>query len=792
MSQEDLNTQEEAVELDELTGIEQGTVIDMRDALSRGFGDYARYTIQERGLPDLRDGLLPVQRRILYGMNEMGNIHSKPMVKAARSVGEVMGKYHPHGDSSIYGAMMRLSKDWVLNYPLIEPKGNNGSIDGDSYAAMRYVELRLSKIANYLLDNIHKKGLIEWGKNFDDSLDEPKYLPAQYPNILIGGVNSISTGYASKIPPHNLKEILKAAILLLDNPNTPFKDLGILGPDLPTGGVIINGKEAERIYSVGKGTFRVRGRYTVEQDTKRSKTKRVVFTEIPYESKKPDIEEAIHKLLNNKQLNGVVSVQDESDKDGIRFVITVTRDTDVDLLTDILFKKTPLQGTVNLNMTVIDQGRPYRMGIIPLLNKFNAFRLGIVQRELEADNEVDKKRLHILEGLFVLAENTDAIIKLVKESSSKGDARTKLMTEFGISELQANAILELQVHRMSQVSLDEFKNEHAEVSERVSTRDTILASEELLKETVKVQYQDILEDQKKVLKRKTKVLKDVKEVEIKLDALIQKEEVYVGVTPTGFIKRSTARSYTATDKEGFDEFAIKTTTHDHVILWTDKGQYMYYPVHELDDMRWGDEGVHASRLGAELDEDETFIGISEYKKDANYLLVRTSGKGKLGKAEELEVARFRKTYSCGSVKDGERVVCVGLIDPSETIELRTSRYLKTTGEVKEESLVVKVEDIGEIGVKAYGRLLVRLGKSKTLESVSIVGSEGIDEVGKASNEREVIYKKPSIKFNQMPQPFTNESLLESELVEESEDLEEDDVEEQVENEGTSESVDLFE
>lgn len=755
---------------------ENVSVIDIRDAASRSYGDFAGYVIKDRGLPDLRDGLLPVQRRVLYGMHRMGNTHNKPTIKSARSVGEVMGKYHPHGDSSIYSALTRLTKDWLVLYPLVELQGNKGSIDGDNPASMRYTEARLSKMSTYLLEDLDKKEVIDWRKNFDDTLDEPVYLPAQYPNVLIAGVASIASGYASTIPPHNLKEVLESCIYLLDNPQAVYSDLPFKGPDFPTGGILINGKELERIYTAGSGSFKVRAKYHVEQESKRAKTKKIVFTEMPYGVKKPTIIEKGLDLLNSKQLNGVISIEDESGRDGIRLAVTVGRDVDVDVLTEILYQKTPLQSNSHLNLTVIDKGRPVRLGLIPVLKKFNNHRLGVIKRTLIADNNTDMKRLHILEGLFVLVNNTDAIIKLVKESDGKADAREKLMDLYNLDTLQANAILEMQVHRMSRVSMADYQGEYDSLTESVEARTILINDDELLKQYLIKQYEDIIEAEGKLLDRRTKVLDDVDEVDIKLDTLVQKEDVYVGVTEDGFIKRSTPRSYKATDTSNLSGFSIKTDTHHSVIVWGNKGNYVFYPVHELDEVKWGDTGTHISRLGSTFEDDELIIGLSEYDEDAYYFMLRDSMKGKLGLAKDLSTTRFRSSYSYGGVDDGELVIKAGLINIDTPVAIETTRYLKSKRETLCEHLVFKWDEVTPIGVKGKGRLFAKLGIYKELSDVYFVSNLEDDAnygiVGRSTGalDESVIPVIPNSMYNQDPQPYIKQELL---VVDESVDSDED-------------------
>lgn len=932
---EELNTQ---TQLETTTSIAK---IDMRDALAESFSSYAREVIMDRALPDLRDGLLPVQRRIIYAMNESRYTHTKPMVKSAKIVGEVMGKYHAHGDcidrgtlvyldtgevrsigdlyeetlddpnktygiyavdaegklvratlsdvrigqyadevyhitlsngytlkvtsnhpflaynqewikaedltvntplfnarlyddlgypkvdddfkliitdiqieqtkqrpmydftvegvanalfvassdnqtfvslhnSSIYGAMVRQSQDWIVGNPLIDFQGNNGSIDGDGAASMRYTEARLSKSAKYLLEGLHKQGVVDWVKNYDDTLEEPVFLPAQYPNILVQGVKGISVGYATDIPPHNLKEILESCILLIDDPTLTYSKLKVKGPDLPTGGTIVNGKDLAKLYSTGAGSVKVRGNFRIEQANKRSKLRQIVFYEIPYGTNKPDIVGQIKDLLDDKQLNGVRDVRDESGSEGIRLVVEIDRDANSEVLTEILFKKTALESRVNVNCVMISGKKPKLMPLVDILNEFNEFRLETVRKELLADNQVDLNRSHILEGLLILSQHTDAIIKLVKESQGKSDARDQLIAQYSLSEVQANAILELQIHRMSRVSQDEYQDELNRRQEQINQRNMILNDDELLKYEVKNGYQSIIDDLGTSIKRKTKVVRDVKDVDITVNNLIQQEQVAVGIDEEGNLKRSTLRSYHATESKG-NEFTLLTDTHKHVLIWTSHGNYVYYPVFNIKEGRWGDEGPNITSYGIKLEPDERIIGISEHDPDAQVLVIRNTGRGKVSNAKDLEMARINNIYSLGGVRTNEEVSYVGLVKGDEAIEIVTSRYVKKDKTTLYERLVFNLSDLEPIGVKAGGRSLVKIAKSKTLERVTIVEplDTSADDIGGSTKDIETKTVIPNNVYNQQPQFFIDESLLAQTVEEDVDDEGLEDCEEQL-------------
>lgn len=663
-------------------------------------------------------------------------------------------------NSSIYGAMVRQSQDWIVGNPLIDFQGNNGSIDGDGAASMRYTEARLSKSAKYLLEGLHKQGVVDWVKNYDDTLEEPVFLPAQYPNILVQGVKGISVGYATDIPPHNLKEMLESCILLIDDPTLTYSKLKVKGPDLPTGGTIVNGKDLAKLYSTGAGSVKVRGNFRIEQANKRSKLRQIVFYEIPYGANKPDIVGQIKDLLDDKQLNGVRDVRDESGSEGIRLVVEIDRDANSEVLTEILFKKTALESRVNVNCVMISGKKPKLMPLVDILNEFNEFRLETVRKELLADNQVDLNRSHILEGLLILSQHTDAIIKLVKESQGKSDARDQLIAKYSLSEIQANAILELQIHRMSRVSQDEYQDELNQRQEQINQRNTILNDDELLKYEVKNGYQSIIDDLGTSIKRKTKVVRDVKDVDITVNNLIQQEQVAVGIDEEGNLKRSTLRSYHATESKG-NEFTLLTDTHKHVLIWTSQGNYVYYPVFNIKEGRWGDEGPNITSYGIKLEPDERIIGISEHDPDAQVLVIRNTGRGKVTNAKDLEMARINNIYSLGGVRTNETVSYVGLVKGDEAIEIVTSRYVKKDKSNLYERLVFSLSDLEPLGVKAGGRSLVKIAKSKTLERVTIVESldTSADDIGGSTKVIETQTAIPNNVYNQQPQFFIDESLL---------------------------------
>lgn len=731
--------------------------VDIRDEIASSFAAYAKDVIMDRALPDIRDGLLPVQRRVIYGMHKMRLLPTNKQVKSARIVGEVMGKYHPHGDVALYGAMARMSKEWVMRHPLVTMFGNNGSVDGDTPAAMRYTEARLSKPAIKLLEGLSKQGVVDWQKNYDDALDEPQYLPAQFPNILVNGASGISVGYASDIPPHNLKEVLESCILILDDPTLTFEQLAIQGPDFPTGAEIINKNELARIYNVGEGSIRVRAKYYLEETSKRAKYNKLVFYEMPYNVKKPDVLLQIKTLLEQKLLNGVGSIMDDTNKEGTRLVLQIEKGVNHASLADVLYQKTSLQANVTYNCVVIADGKPRVLGINELLRRYNKFRIETVRRELEADNEVDRKRLHILDGMLILADNVKDIIAIIEKSKTKDESRQALIGTYQLSVEQANTILELQLHRINRASKEDFQTEHNQRTQQLAHRQNILNTKALLLQYVKDGYLSLIEEFKATTKRLTTVTSEEVKVNVDIESMIQLEDVAVGVTPDGYIKRSSIRSYQSTES-AYNGFSLETNTHQHVLLFTNKGNYVYLPVHELKEGRWGDEGSHLSTMGVDFLEGEQIVSVSEYEEDALVFILRKSGTGKVSHAKDFPVSRHSAIYTCGGVEDGDEVYFAGLVSEQDTLAISTKQELKT--KTKYGSFLLNIYDLAPIGVKAKGRKLVKLSKTKDIINCVTVQGDGEEtKFNTGTNDIELTPILPYKLFNQQPNTLTDPQLL---------------------------------
>lgn len=729
------------------------TQLYLADEIKDSMGSYAKETLRERSIPDLRDGMLPVHRRIIYAMYNQKWFHNRQRVKSVKVVGEVIGQYHPHGDASIYNAIARQSQDWIVRHPLIDMQGNNGSIDGDPPASARYTEARLSKIAEYLYEDLKIPESIDWQLNFDESTKEPKFLPAEYPNIMIQGISGIAYGHASEIAPHNLEEILKSCILLVDNPDLSFEDLHVKGPDFPTGATIINGKDMKEIYETGKGTIIVRADYDIE--THRGK-RSIVFKNVPYKIDKPGAVLKIQDLIDEKELPGALTVRDESSKD-VRIVVELDEDADEKILTEIIYQKTALQSNFNMNMTMISQGKPKRLSLVSVLNQFNAFREETNRRILTRQNELDKERMHIIEGFFILLNHTDDIIEIIKNSKGKASARPILMEKYQLTEPQANAILDLRIHRISQNDKDAYIEEYKEKKEKVENREILLSDQEIMNAYMKMKYNKILEEMKDHTERQTKVLLDIENVEIDPEDLIVKENTVVGVNPEGQIKRSTVRSYNATENDDERYFRIETDTHQDLVIFTNKGHYFYLPVIDIKEGRWNQDGSNISSYGISLESDEHIISIAEYEEDALLLVFRENGKGKLTKSKEIPKTQMRK-YSFGGSKEDSDVLIAGFIDPEQPLQFRTLKTYKTKKDPVLESINLDPETIGTNGIGAFGKQLFNLKNKEFIDIIPLSKNVEIDKLGHATTPLEDEHlgiDYPNKLYNQDPQPLRN-------------------------------------
>ena len=573
--------------------------LNLEDVMGDRFGRYSKYIIQDRALPDIRDGLKPVQRRILYAMSIDGNTSDKQFRKSAKTVGNVIGNFHPHGDSSVYEAMVRMSQDWKLRDVLIEMHGNNGSMDGDPAAAMRYTEARLSKISEELLCDLDKQ-TVEFVLNFDDTEEEPTVLPARYPNLLVNGATGISAGYATEIPTHNLGEVIDATIHAIDHPKATVKELMqfVKGPDFPTGGIIQGIEELEQSYETGRGKVVIRSKTKIEP-IKGGKTQ-IIITEIPYEVNKALLVKKIDEIRLNKKIDGIAEVRDESDRTGLQIVVELKKEANAEGILNYLLKNTDLQVNYNFNMVAIDERRPVQVGLKTILTSYINFQKEVITRRTQYDLKKAQNRLHIVDGLMKALSILDEVIALIRNSKDKKHAKERLVETYDFTMIQAEAIVSLQLYRLTNTDITILQNEKLDLNEQIATFLSILKSEKTLLQVMKSELRDL--KKKYATPRLTQIQAEIEEIKIETEVLVTEEEVYVVATKQGYYKRVSPRSFasSAPEENGMregDEVILcqKASTLDNLILFTSKGNYLHLPVHEIPEAKWKDVGNHLSQ-----------------------------------------------------------------------------------------------------------------------------------------------------------------------------------------------------
>ena len=573
--------------------------LNLEDVMGDRFGRYSKYIIQDRALPDIRDGLKPVQRRILYAMSIDGNTSDKQFRKSAKTVGNVIGNFHPHGDYSVYEAMVRMSQDWKLRDVLIEMHGNNGSMDGDPAAAMRYTEARLSKISEELLRDLDKQ-TVEFVLNFDDTEEEPTVLPARYPNLLVNGATGISAGYATEIPTHNLGEVIDATIHAIDHPKATVKELMqfVKGPDFPTGGIIQGIEELEQAYETGRGKVVIRSKTKIES-IKGGKSQ-IIITEIPYEVNKALLVKKIDEIRLNKKIDGIAEVRDESDRTGLQIVVELKKEANAEGILNYLLKNTDLQVNYNFNMVAIDERRPVQVGLKTILTSYINFQKEVITRRTQYDLKKAQDRLHIVDGLMKALSILDEVIALIRNSKDKKHAKERLVETYDFTMVQAEAIVSLQLYRLTNTDITILQNEKLDLNEQIATFLSILKSEKTLLQVMKSELRDL--KKKYATPRLTQIQAEIEEIKIETEVLVTEEEVYVVATKQGYYKRVSPRSFasSAPEENGMregDEVILcqKASTLDNLILFTSKGNYLHLPVHEIPEAKWKDVGNHLSQ-----------------------------------------------------------------------------------------------------------------------------------------------------------------------------------------------------
>ena len=635
----------------------------LEDIMADRFSRYSKYIIQERALPDARDGLKPVQRRILYAMYEAGNTWNKPYHKSAKTVGNVIGNYHPHGDSSVYDAMVRLSQDWKITTPLVDMQGNNGSIDDDPAAAMRYTEARLAKISNYLLEDI-EKDTVEWAPNFSDEKMEPTVLPARYPNLLVNGITGIAAGYATNIPPHNLNEVVRASIYRIDHPDCTLDDLMqiVSGPDFPTGGTVMGMDGIRQAFESGKGKVMVRSKVHVEE----TKTiKQLIITEIPYEVIKSNLVKRIDEIRLNKKIDGILDVRDESDRTGLRIVVDIKKESPEQYILNYLYKNTDLQVSYNYNMIAIVNKTPVQMGLEQAIDAFIAHREDVVLRRSKHDLQAKTQRAHILEGLIYAVSVMDEIIQIIRSSKDKKDAKQNLMTRFAFTEAQAEAIVIMRLYRLTNTDVKELKAEFNGLKKEIKYLKKIIENKEARNELLISELEEV--NAEFVTPRRSVIQKNIEELVIDEMAMISHEQVMLTLTRDGYIKRVSMRSYNASNEilSGHKESDIligqsEVNTRQIVIFFTNRGKYGYIPIYQIEESKWKDLGSHLSNY-VKMDDNEKIIDafvIDQFSDDIHVVTMTRSGLIKRTKLKEFEVSRTSKTIVCMKVGDLDEMIRV--------------------------------------------------------------------------------------------------------------------------------------
>ncbi|MBJ8325391.1 DNA topoisomerase IV subunit A [Streptococcus pacificus] len=698
----------------------------LEDIMGERFGRYSKYIIQERALPDIRDGLKPVQRRILYSMNKDGNTFDKSYRKSAKSVGNIMGNFHPHGDSSIYDAMVRMSQDWKNREILVEMHGNNGSMDGDPPAAMRYTEARLSEMASYLLTDIEKQ-TVPFAWNFDDTEKEPTVLPSAFPNLLVNGSSGISAGYATDIPPHNLSEVIDAVIYMIDHPTATLDKLMTFlpGPDFPTGAIIQGADEIKKAYETGKGRIVVRSLTDIE--TLKGGKKQIVVKEIPYEINKATLVKKIDDVRVNNKVPGIAEVRDESDRTGLRIAIELKKEADEETVLNYLFKYTDLQINYNFNMVAIDNFTPRQVGLKKILKSYVNHRQEVILARSHYDKNKAEKRLHIVEGLIRVISILDEIIALIRSSDNKSDAKENLKVSYDFSEEQAEAIVTLQLYRLTNTDIVTLEEEEAGLREKIATLSAIIGDEKTLFNVMKKELREV--KKKFANPRRSELQAKTQSIEIDTASLIVEEDTYVSVTKAGYLKRTSPRSFSASDVEEVgkredDEliFLEQAKTTQHLLLFTNFGNVIYRPIYELSDIKWKDVGEHLSQSITTFSTDESIIYaeiIDDFEKQAmTYFSVTKKGQIKRFERQELTPWRTYKTKAIKYAKlkgDDDEIIAISPIVLEDLMIVTHKGYALRFG----------IEDVPVVGNKAAGVKAINLKKEDYVVSAFKVTSSNM-------------------------------------------------------------------
>jgi DNA gyrase subunit A len=695
--------------------------IAIEDEMRSSYLDYAMSVIVGRALPDVRDGLKPVHRRILFGMNEMGLVHNRTYRKSAKIVGEIMGNYHPHGDSAIYDTLVRMAQDFNMRYPLVDGQGNYGSMDGDSPAAMRYTEARMTKLAEEMLADIDKE-TVDFGPNYDESRVEPLVLPTKVPNLLINGAGGIAVGYATNIPTHNIAEVIDGLLLLLENPDITIAQLmkKIPGPDFPTAGFIYGFSGIKEAYETGRGLLKLRAKVVVETD-ERTERERLIVTEVPYQVNKAKLIEKIAELIQDDRIKGISDLRDESsDREGVRVVIELKRGEIPLVVLNNLYKHTQLETTFGVIMLALVNNRPEVLNLKQILHYFVEHRREVVVRRTTFELRKAEERAHILEGLKIALDNLDAVITLIRRSQSPDEARVGLMRQFTLTELQANAILDMRLQRLTQLERAKLVEEYQEVLKQIEYLKSVLASEGLVRSIIKDELTQVREEYKD--DRRTQIVKE--EAEISLEDLIAEEEVVVTISHSGYIKRNAASLYRAQRRGGkgkigmgikdedFVETLFTASTHDTLLFFSDAGKVYWLKVHEIPEASRAAKGKALVNLLALTGSEKVTatLPVKEYRED-RFVIMAT----KKGLIKKTEISAYSNPRQGGIIalglEDGDKLIGVQVTDGQREILLGTKQGI---------TIRFKEEEVRPMGRTAYGV------KGITLEAGNeVIGMETI-------------------------------------------------------------------
>jgi DNA gyrase subunit A len=735
----------------------------IQDEMKNCYLDYAMSVIVGRALPDVRDGLKPVHRRVLFAMHTLNNVHNKPYLKSARVVGDVIGKYHPHGDSAVYGAIVRLAQDFSMRYPIVDGQGNFGSIDGDSAAAMRYTEVRMKKLAEEMLKDLDKE-TVDWQPNYDDSLVEPTVLPAKIPNLLINGSTGIAVGMATNIPPHNLTEVMTALIQLIDNPKMTISEIIeiIPGPDFPTYGSIQGRSGILEAYHSGKGVIYLRAKADIEVG--KNDREKIIITELPYQVNKAKLIEKIASMVNNKEISGISDIRDESNRLGIRVVLDIKKGEQANVILNLLFKHTQLQVSFGMILLSIHNGQPKVMSIKEMLESFIEHRKEVILRRTTYELKKAKERAHILEGLKIAVENIDEIVNLVKKAEGPAQAKTQLMSRFTLSEIQAQAILDMRLQRLTGLERDKIIADYQAIIKEIARLEQILSSDELVKSIIKDEFNEILQQYGD--KRRTEIVG--KADEFQMEDLVPNEECIVTITHKGYIKRMPLDTYTAQKRGGKgvkgaaddDDFFTKiftTETHSKIMFFTDKGTVLACKVYQIPEATRTSKGRNIVNLiqvptNERVKEIIPVSGSFENK----FLLIATES----GIVKKTDLVEYEKINQNGKIAikivEGDSVVAVRVTDGSKDVLL-----CATSG---------KIIRFAETDCRSLGRVSQGVKGITLGEGEKVIGMEIIDDNVEILSVTEKGYGKRTIASEYRKQSRGGKGIIAMKLTEKNGDI----------------------